>query len=204
MSTLQNVPLRDLLILSSLKGMAGKNNLFVERPQIDQSQFDESWLEKKLKEGVNTSLPLNNDQIKEAIKLIKTGKLGEDLKFSLNEGLTTFANVPAKLLKNPFSLFTSPLHTLALTETTARKAAKIFVDPNNRTFRLGILAYARMNGINITESNINEVYNLLDDHSSDNLEELAKGGLETIKDTYGLNDLSEALKKFKSLTHQLS
>ena len=204
MSTLQNVPLRDLLILSSLKGMAGKNNLFVERPQIDQSQFDESWLEKKLKEGVNTSLPLNNDQIKEAIKLIKTGKLGEDLKFSLNEGLTTFANVPAKLLKNPFSLFTSPLHTLALTETTARKAAKIFVDPNNRTFRLGILAYARMNGINITESNINEVYNLLDDPSSDNLEELAKGGLETIKDTYGLNDLSEALKKFKSLTHQLS
>ena len=204
MSTLQNVPLRDLLILSSLKGMAGKNNLFVERPQIDQSQFDESWLEKKLKEGVNTSLPLNNDQIKEAIKLIKTGKLGEDLKFSLNEGLTTFANVPAKLFKNPFSLFTSPLHTLALTETTARKAAKIFVDPNNRTFRLGILAYARMNGINITESNINEVYNLLDDPSSDNLEELAKGGLETIKETYGLNDLSEALKKFKSLTHQLS
>ena len=204
MSTLQNVPLRDLLILSSLKGMTGKDNLFDERPQIDQSQFDESWLEEKLKEAVNISLPLNNDQIKEAIKLIKTGKLGEDLKFSLNEGLTTFANVPAKLLKNPFSLFTSPLHTLALTETTARKAAKIFVDPNNRTFRLGILAYARMNGINITESNINEVYNLLDDHSSDNLEELAKGGLETIKDTYGLNDLSEALKKFKSLTHQLS
>jgi hypothetical protein len=59
-----------------------------------------------------------------------------------------------------------------------------------------------MNGINITESNVNDIYNVLDNPSSDNLEELANGGLETIKEEYGLNDLSEALRKFKSLTNQ--
>jgi hypothetical protein len=58
-----------------------------------------------------------------------------------------------------------------------------------------------MHGINITERNINDVYNLLDNPSSDNLEDLAKAGLDTIKEEYGFNDLNEAFQKFKSITH---
>lgn len=134
--------------------------------------------------------------------MVKTGEITDDLKFSLIGALTTVAIVPTELLSNPLKIFTSPLNTLTLPITAARNTAKIFVEPNNRTFRLAILAYARMNGINITESNVNDVYNLLDNPSSHNLEELAKGGLETIKDEYGLNDLREAFQKFKSLTSQ--
>jgi hypothetical protein len=202
MSNLQNLPLRDLFTLASLRDQAGKKHLFDDFAQTGQSQTNDSWIEEKVKDGLDQSLPLNPDQIREAIKLVKTGEITDDLKSSLNGALTTVASVPTELLRNPLKIFTSPLNTLTLPTITARNTAKIFVEPNNRTFRLAILAYARMNGINITESNVNDIYNVLDNPSSDNLEELANGGLETIKEEYGLNDLSEALRKFKSLTNQ--
>ena len=202
MSELKKLPLRDLLTLASLRGQAGKVHLFYDLAQTGQPQNDDFWIEEKVKEGLDKSLPLNREQIKEAIKLVKTGEITDDLKSSLNEALSTVASVPTELLTNPLTIFNSPLNTIALPINAARNTAKVFVDPNNRTFRLAILAYARINGINITESNINDVYNLLDNPGFDNLEALAEGGLETIKEEYGLNDLSEAFHKYKSLTNQ--
>ena len=202
MSELKKLPLRDLLTLASLRGQAGKVHLFDDLAQTGQAQSNDFWIEEKVKEGLDKSLPLNREQIKEAIKLVKTGEITDDLKSSLNGALSSVGSVPTELLTNPLTILNSPLNTIALPITAARKTAKVFVDPNNRTFRLAILAYARMNGINITESNINDVYHLLDNPGLDNLEALAKGGLETIKAEYGLNDLSEALHKYKSLTNQ--
>jgi hypothetical protein len=202
MTSLQDLPLRDLFILASLKGQSEKEHLFDERARIGQNQFNVSWIEEKIKEGVDKSIPLNRDQIKEAIQLVKTGEITDDIRTSLLGILRNATNVPSELLNNPTSIFYSPLHAISLPITTVRDTAKIFIDPNNHTFRLAILAYARMNGINITERNLNDLYNLLDNPNSDNLEELAKGGLETIKEEYGLNDLNEALQKFKSLTGQ--
>lgn len=169
---------------------------------IPENERSDAWIEEKVLQGVNKSLPLNKNQIKEAIELVKTGRVSDDLASAMDETLFTVSSIPAGMIDKPFALVTSPLQTIALPITAARNTGKTFLDPKNRTFRLAILAYARMNGINITEDNINDVYNLLDNPSSENLEELARGGLETIKDEYGLSDLNKALEKFKSLTER--
>lgn len=199
MINIDSLSLLDLITLASIK-QAKQQNVFEHRNN-EIERLNDSWIYKKLLAGVNKSLPLNENQINEAITLVKTGRVKDDLKNSLDETIATFSNIPTGMLGNPFSILTSPLRTIAVPITAARNTAIIFLHPKNRTFRLAILAYARLNAINITEDNINDVYNILDNPNSENFEELAKAGLETIQDEYGLTDLNEALQKFMSLTN---
>lgn len=171
--------------------------MFDNRAATGQLHADDNALAENIKKA---ALPLRENEIREAIELIKTGKLSDEVKSTLKETLTTAAELPAELLNNPFALFASPLKTLGLPVRAARNTAKILVDPKKRTLRLAILAYARLHGINISENNITDVYNLLDHADAENLEDFARGGLETIKAEYGLNDLSEALQQYRLLT----
>ena len=62
--------------------------------------------------------------------------------------------------------------------------------------RLAIIAYARMNGINITEENLNDLETALSKDNPD-FYPLLVGLMDTMKKEYGYNDLTEAIDKIK-------
>lgn len=200
MTELQDLPLRDLLTLAALRNRAGQDQLFDRHVHPGKPVADDGALVAKIKEGMNRALPLQGDEIREAVELVKTGKLTDELKSTLEETLTTVAGVPADIVSNPSALLFSPLNTIAMPVKAAGNTAKAFLAPDKRALRLAILAYARLHGINITENNITDVYHLLDRADAESLEDLARGGLETVKAEYGLNDLAEALQQYKLIT----
>ncbi|MDO9241139.1 MAG: hypothetical protein Q7U30_14080 [Methylicorpusculum sp.] len=81
---------------------------------------------------------------------------------------------------------------------TAGNTAKIFFSPDNRTFRLAILAYARMNGVNIEEENIDDLYRYLESGHESDFDQLVEGGPDVMKDQYGLNNIEQVAQKFHS------
>jgi hypothetical protein len=72
----------------------------------------------------------------------------------------------------------------------------IFIKKDNRTMRLAIIAYARMNGINITEQNLNDLGTALSQDSPDFYPLLASL-MDTMKKEYGFQDLVDTVSEIK-------
>ncbi|MGR9099987.1 MAG: hypothetical protein ACU826_05410, partial [Gammaproteobacteria bacterium] len=79
----------------------------------------------------------------------------------------------------------------------ASETANILIRKDNRTLRLAIIAYARMNGINITEENLDDLSELLDSDEP-NLYPLLHNAVATLKKEYGGDDAALGLQKAKN------
>lgn len=73
---------------------------------------------------------------------------------------------------------------------------KIFINQDNKTMRFAIIAYARMNGINITEKNLDDLAIALDKDNPDFYPLLA-GAMDTMKKEYGIQDLTDKVNEIK-------
>ena len=94
-------------------------------------------------------------------------------------------------------------HTLTLvyenpTASRVARTARIFTAKENRSMRLAIIAYARLNGINITDRDLDTLDAFLDTNKEPDLSPLIETGLQTFADQYGLRDLGEARDKIRS------
>lgn len=78
------------------------------------------------------------------------------------------------------------------------KTARIFTDKNNRSMRLAVIAYARMNGINITEQDLDTMDNFFNTNKDPDITPLVLAGLQMFADQYGLNDIQAAKDKIKN------
>lgn len=155
----------------------------------------------KLREGANKSMPLTEEQMKESFTLLKTGQVKSDIKDTMFKLFREIPNFPYQTLTGIPNIFRDPFDFLKLPGVnTAGKTAKIFIRPENRTFRLAILAYARMNGVNIEEKNIDDLYNFLEKGRESDFDALIEGGLHTMKDQYGLTDIEEAAQKLHTVS----
>jgi hypothetical protein len=153
----------------------------------------------KLKEGASTSIPLTEEQMKEAFNLLKTGQVKSDVKRTLIQLLKELHSAPDQVLSDLPNIFRNPLDFPDQPGiNTAGNTAKIFISPDNRTFRLAILAYARINGVNIEEENIDDLYRYLDSGHESDFNKLVEGGLNVMKDQYGLTDIEQVAQKFHS------
>jgi hypothetical protein len=80
-------------------------------------------------------------------------------------------------------------------------SVKIFIHKDNPTMRLAIIAYARMNGINITEKNLDDLNDTLGDNPD--LYPLLAGAVDTMKEEYGSNDAKNGLQKAKEKIEEI-
>lgn len=181
--------------------------------------------------GADRSLPLDENQRKQAWELLVTGRAKQDTRQSLFALLENLRKINPDTLKktvtngtNPFSLIDAlakdakslqaiqkgqppvvlrnTLHTLQsepLGEIVS-DSAKIFTSQDNPTMRLAIIAYARMNGVNLTEENLNDLNKALDPNQPDLYPFLA-GALNTLKQEYGVNDSQRAIEHLKNREH---
>lgn len=83
-----------------------------------------------------------------------------------------------------------------LTEVVS-ETARIFTQKDNRSTRLAIIAYAHMNGINISEENLDDLNSALDKNNA-SLDPLLKGAIEILKQEYGFGDTQQVLDKFNN------
>lgn len=93
-------------------------------------------------------------------------------------------------------------HTLKFIENeplaeVVSETARIFIQKDNRSTRLAIIAYAHMNGINISEENLDDLNSALDKNNA-SVDPLLKGAIETLKKEYGFNDTQQVLDKFNN------
>jgi hypothetical protein len=152
-----------------------------------------------LREGADKSVPLTEEQMKEAFTLLRTGQVKSDVKRSLIQLLKAVHNSPDQVLSDVPNIFRNPMDFPSQPGIkTVGYTAKIFISPDNRTFRLAILAYARMNGVNIEEENIDDLYRYLESGHESDFDKLVEGGLDVMKDQYGLNDIEQVAQKFHS------
>lgn len=168
----------------------------------DHPSMDLSYAKFKatLKEGADKSAPLTEAQIMEAFNLLKTGQVKSDTQKTILELLIRIPGFPGQLLTDIPNMFRNPLDFPHLPGVhTAGETAKIFIKPDNRTFRLAILAYARMNGVNITEQNLDDLYNYLVTGREAEFDKLVEGGLGTLKDQYGATDIEKAAQKLHAI-----
>jgi hypothetical protein len=154
-----------------------------------------------LKEGANQSTPLTEEQMEDAFDLLRTGQAKNDIKKTILELLKKIDGFPIHLLTGTPKIFQSPSDFLSPGSSMAGETAKILIRPDkpdkpgNTTFRLAILVYARMNGVNIEEKNLDDLYNYLDTGNEADFDKLAENGLNTIKEQYGLSDMEQAAQK---------
>lgn len=168
----------------------------------DHNSMDLSYdkFKTKIKEGANKSAPLTEEQMKEAFNLLKTGQMKSDAKKTTLELLREILSFSNQILTDIPNMFRNPLDFPKLPGiNTAGRTAKIFINPDNRTFRLAILAYARMNGVNVEEKNLDDLYHYLATGRESDFDKLVEGGLNTMKDQYGLTDIEEAAQKLHSI-----
>lgn len=155
----------------------------------------------KLKEGVDKSAPLTEEQMKEAFNLLKTGQVKTDIKHTILKLMTEIRELPSHLSTQTEipNIFRNPLDFPKLPGIkTAGETAKIFIKPDNKTFRLAILVYARTHGINIEEKNLDDLYNYLESNNEADFNALVHGGINTMKDQYGVTDIEQVLQSVKS------
>ena len=154
----------------------------------------------KLKGGVNKSTPLTDKQMEDAFELLKTGQVKGDIKQTILALLRGVIDFPGQELTDIPNIFGYPSDLSKFPGVnTAGKTAKIFIKPDNRTFRLAILAYARMNGVNIEEKNLDDLYSYLEKGRESDFNKLVEGGLISMKNQYGLTDIETAAQKFHSI-----
>lgn len=172
-----------------------------DRASYDSTDISFKKFKVKLLEGVNKFPPLTEDQMKEAFELLKTGHVESDLKNTIVTMLTRIQGIPNQILSDATNIFRNPWDISKMPGLhSAGEIAKTYIKPDNKTFRLAILVYARMNGVNIDEKNMDDLHDFLNKGNTANFDTLVKGGLKTMNKQYGLNDFMEAAQKFHSIS----
>lgn len=96
------------------------------------------------------------------------------------------------------STFDNTIDALYEVNTIAKVAAsaRIFTDPNNRSSRVAIIIYARSQGINISEDDLNTLHRFLDPNEEDHkLEDVVNTGIKKFGDKYHLKDIQAVVGK---------
>lgn len=160
-----------------------------------------------LKEGTGRSSNVEKEQIIGAFKLLGSGQAENDVKDTLFTLLKSIPGIPGQIVNDIPNIFHKPTDLPRLPGfDVASKTAVAIMRPDkddadkNRIFRLAILAYARMNGINIEEKNLLDLCDFLESGTEDDFTKLVENGLETMKDQYGVTDIQMAAKKFHSIS----
>lgn len=210
----------ELIILATLgkkleSDASAKNNLRVTPDCVFSADAQESTdlsyekFKAKLKEGADNSAPLTEAQIKGAFELLKNGRAESDVKETIIDLLKSIPSFPSQVMSDIPNIFRNPtdLPRLPGFDVAAKTAISIIRpdigDPEkNRIFRLAILAYARMNGVNIEEKNLIDLCDFLETGSQSDFTKLVDNGLETMKDQYGVNDIEMAAKKLHSISQE--
>jgi len=163
----------------------------------------------KLKEGAGKSVPLNEEQIKAAFELLINGQAKRDVKDTILAQLKAIPRIPRQMLTDIPNIFRNPtdLPRLPGFDVASKTAISIIrpdqQDPErNRVFRLAILAYARINGVNIEEENLTDLCDYLETGTQADFKKLVENGLEVMKDQYGVTDIKKAAKKFHSISQE--
>jgi len=162
-----------------------------------------------LKEGAGKTVPLDEEQIKAAFELLIIGQAKRDVKDTILAQLKAIPRIPGQMLTDIPNIFRNPtdLPRLPGFDVAAKTAISIIrpdkQDPErNRVFRLAILAYARMNGVNIEEENLTDLCDYLETGTQADFTKLVENGLEVMKDQYGVTDIKKAAKKFHSISQE--
>ncbi|KJV05167.1 hypothetical protein [Methylocucumis oryzae] len=115
----------------------------------------------KLLESIDKSAPLTDKDTQAAFKLLTTGQAESDIKDTVLGMLNQIPRFPAQILADIPNIFRDPTDFPRLPGfDVAAKSINSIIRPDkahpdkNRIFRLAILAYARMNGINLEETNL--------------------------------------------------
>lgn len=193
---------------------------------------------------------LNDNDLDEAIALVKSGKFKQDIQSSIEQIYQINQELPFKLLRelnenrhlltdllksfskdlaeNPGNLLAIPLCTLEfsryllnqtptlsqqcrpelLTKTLTAlhddssvseltKTARVFTNKDNRSGRLALLTYARINGITLTENDLDSLDNVLQSDTLPDLTVLAKQGLMKISEQGRIGDIRAFLNGIK-------
>lgn len=210
----------ELIILATLgkkleSDASGKNNLPAVADCVFRADTHESMdlsyekFKAKLKEEADNSAPLTEEQIKAAFELLKNGRAERDVKDTIIDLLKSIPNFPGQVLHDIPNIFRSPTDfpNLPGFDVVAKTAISIIRpdkdDPEkNRIFRLAILAYARMNGVNIEEKNLIDLCDFLETGTQADFRKLIDNGLDVMKDQYGVNDIETAAKKLHSISQE--
>ncbi|MDD2761340.1 MAG: hypothetical protein PHH11_13750 [Methylomonas sp.] len=218
--TSNEVNFSELIILATLgkkleSDASEKNNLCVVPDCVFSADVQESTdisydkFKTKLKEGADNSAPLTEEQIKAAFELLKNGRAERDVKDTIVELLKSIPQFPCQVLNDIPNIFRSPTDfpNLPGFDVVAKTAISIirpdkFNPEQNRVFRLAILAYARMNGVNIEEKNLIDLCDFLETGTQSDFTKLIDNGLYTIKEQYGVNDIEIAAKKLHSISQE--
>jgi len=162
-----------------------------------------------LKEGSGKSVPLNEEQIKAAFELVLNGQAEKYVKDTILAQLKSIPRIPRQMLTDIPNIFRNPTDLPRLPGfDVASKTAISIIRPDkqdserNRVFRLAILAYARMNGVNIEEENLTDLCDYLETGTQADFTKLVENGLEVMKDQYGVTDIKKAAKKFHSISQR--
>lgn len=160
-----------------------------------------------LKDSTDRSLPLKEEDVRSAFDLLKSGQAEKDVKDTLLNLLKSIPLFPTQVLTNIPNIFRNPTDLPSLPGfDVASKTIISIVRPNkddpekNRIFRLAILAYARMNGVNIEEKNLMDLCDFLESGKESDFTKFVENGLETMKDQYGVTDIQTAAKKLHSIS----
>ncbi len=96
------------------------------------------------------------------------------------------------------STFDNTIDALYEVNTVAKIAAsaRVVTDPNNRSSRVAIIIYARSQGINISEDDLNTLHRFLDTNKEDHkLEDIVNAGIKKFGDKYHLKDIQAVVEK---------
>ncbi|MCQ8106400.1 hypothetical protein NP590_20015 [Methylomonas sp. SURF-2] len=210
----------ELVILATLgkkleSNASAKNNLPAVADCVFRADTPESMdlsydkFKTKLKEGADNSAPLTEDQIKAAFELLKNGRAERDVKDTIIDLLKSIPSFPGQVLHDIPNIFRGPTDfpNLPGFDVVAKTAISIIrpdkANPEkNRIFRLAILAYARMNGVNIEEKNLMDLCDFLETGTQADFTKLIDNGLAAMKDQYGVSDIETAAKKLHSISQE--
>lgn len=199
----------------------------------DSSTVPEQWGalvdEIEQQQVIDRALPLDSDQRKEALELLKSGKAKDDLENSLSDIVQVLSSLKSSGTQKLVTDLSNADHAKALVSamktdlqlriengldrkhlfvntlkvlnsgalgSIVSDTVKAFINKDNKTMRLAIIAYARLNGINITEDNLNTLESTLSKDNPDFYPLLA-GALDTMKKEYGIQDLNNQLSEMK-------
>lgn len=171
--------------------------------------FSYEQFRSRLIEGAGKTVPLNEEQIKAAFELLINGQAKRDVRDTVFAQLKAIPRIPRQMLTDIPNIFRNPTDLPRLPGfDVAAKTAILIIRPDkkdperNRVFRLAILAYARMNGVNIDEENLTDLCDYLETGTKSDFTKLVENGLEVMKDQYGLTDIKKAAKKFHSISQE--
>ncbi|MDD5581299.1 MAG: hypothetical protein PHY16_18770 [Methylobacter sp.] len=188
--------------VSSLASACVFDSVGHEKPDLSLGKFTAL-----LKDNTDKALPLQEDDVRGAFNLLLSGQAETDIKDTLLNLLKSIPRFPAQIVADLPNIFRNPTDLPGLPGfDVASKTVLSIIRPDNsdpeknRIFRLAILVYARMNGVNIDEKNLMDLCDFLENDDQPAFTQLVVDGLETMKAHYGVTDIQDAAKKLHAIS----